>query len=348
MKFECCKSTTDVTVGALQCSKCKHNYHVQCLYPTEKKPVAAEFKKAWVCPDCKSKQPRQTNNDNTPVRPLPRPQQGMDNVNSHRGGSSTVSPPTPTASSSDTADLIRSIMASEIEQLKEYFRKSLSEELKPIINEIANIKESLGIFNQQFEKLTKRMDKVETEIKIYKSTTVDVNHLKSSIAKLEYENNCSEQWSRRSNIEIYGIPEKRNENLFHILKTIADRAKSDIDLTSDIDFITRVSPKNTDTKKVKPIVIRFLARYKKDDFLSQVRKLKLKASDIGYTTCENSIYFNEHLTSFNKTLLRRAKTIAKEKQYTYVWVKNCAIFVRRNDTSPVILISNEQDLNKIK
>ncbi|XP_072946628.1 uncharacterized protein [Epargyreus clarus] len=165
---------------------------------------------------------------------------------------------------------------------------------------------------------------------------------------MENQNNNSEQWSRRSNIEIYGIPEKKNENLFHILTTISERTNCTINPTSDIDFITRVSPKNSDPKQVKPIIVRFLARYKKDDFLSEARKLKLKASDIGYATCDNYIYFNDHLTSSNKALLRQAKSIAREKQYAYVWVKKCTIFARRNDMSPVIVISSKQDLNKIK
>lgn len=141
---------------------------------------------------------------------------------------------------------------------------------------------------------------------------------------------------------------KKNENLFDILQTISDRIQHKVDPSLDIDFITRVAPKKSDPKKIKPIIIRFLARHKKDDFLSRVRKMKLKASDIGYVGFDNFIYFNEHLTSINKSLLHQTKVIAKEKQYTYVWVKNCAIFARRNDTSPVIAITNELDLNQLK
>lgn len=78
-----------------------------------------------------------------------------------------------------------------------------------------------------------------------------------------------------------------------------------------------------------------------------MRKLKLKACDLGFSG-NSSIHFNEHLTSANKALLKRAKEVAKERNYTYVWVKNCSVMVRRSDTSPVIHISNVMDLNKIK
>lgn len=353
MKFECCKGPSDGTAGCITCTKCKHNYHYKCLYPMEKINVTAEFKKSWICPDCSSKQSKQPKHDDTPIKSSSRSQQTTDNVMRRRGETCALPPPCPPIPEHNiTADIIRNIVASEVAKIKKEIsslvHQILSQELKPIKDEIANFKDTLSLFNLQFDNLTKRIEKVESDMKVHKSSSMDLSDLKASITKFEYSNNSSDQWSRRSNIEIYGIPEKKNENLFNILSTISDRAQYKINPSSDIDFITRVAPKKSDTKKIKPIIIRFLARYKKDAFLSQVRKTKLKASDIGYTSCDNTIYFNEHLTSSNKALLQRAKTIAKEKQYAYVWVKNCAIFARRNDTSPVISISNELDLNKFK
>lgn len=349
MKFECCKATSGST-GSIVCIKCKHNYHIQCLYPSEKKNITAEFKRSWCCPECSSKQPRQLNNDNTPIRgPSSSQYNESDYITAQRGGSCTVSPPVQDCVLS--TESIRNIVASEVSKIKNditsYVQRILLQELKPIKDEITNIKSSLNFFTEQFTSLTERLDKVEKDIKSFKSTSSDICNLTSTIAKMEKNNNMSEQWSRRSNIEIYGIPERKNENLLDILKSISNISEYKIDPAIDIDFITRVAPKKSDSKKIKPIVVRFLARYKKDNFLSRVRKLKLKAGDIGYTGCNNSIYFNEHLTSLNKSLLHKTKTKAREKQFAYVWVKNCAIFARRNDTSPVISISDEQDLNKL-
>lgn len=292
MKFECCKNTSDGAAGALTCFKCKHCYHIQCLFPTDKKPIASDLKKSWICPECSLKQPKQAKNDNTPIRASSRQQLCSDNITLHRGGSSTVSPPAQSAPDCGvTTEMINNIVTTQFGLLKDdiraFVRSILSEELKPIKDEITNIKDSLCLFNQQFENLTKRIDKVEIDLKAYKKASEDLNPLKLSVANMENQNNNSEQWSRRSNIEIYGIPEKKNENLFQILHTISERTNCTINPASDIDFITRVYPKHSDPKQVKPIIVRFLARYKKDDFLSEVRKLKLKASDIGYATCDN-------------------------------------------------------------
>lgn len=351
MKFECCKATSEGTSGSIVCTKCKRNYHLQCLDPTDKNSTTSEIKKLWLCPVCSAKQPRQPNNDNTPIRSTAKPlHQEVDNVSTRRGAYNTSS--SNPSEHTLTAEMIRKIVASEVSKIKDDIRshvsKIISQELKPIKAEIENVKSSLCHVSDQFESLTKRMDKIETDMKTYKSLNLDLNSLKSAVVKLESLNSNCEQWSRRSNIEIYGIPEKKSENLFDILKILSERAQYGIDPKSDIDFITRVAPKKSDSRKTKPILIRFLARYKKDDFLSRLRKLKLKASDIGFSACDNPIFFNEHLTSSNKSLLQQTKTIAKEKQYAYVWVKNCAIFARRNDTSPVINISTDQDLNKLK
>nr|XP_026494844.1 uncharacterized protein LOC113399816 [Vanessa tameamea] len=178
----------------------------------------------------------------------------------------------------------------------------------------------VSFINSEFANINKKVEHIEKDVKSLISTKAIIGELKDITDKIQCDNNDREQWGRRSNIEIYGIPEKKGENLFNIFKDISDKA----------------------------IVVRFLARYKKDDFLSNVRKQKLKACDLGFSNVNTPIFFNDHLTSANKILLQRAKSKAKDNHYRSIWVKNCSIMVRRNDTSPIVHISNEKDLNKIK
>ncbi|KAJ0183174.1 hypothetical protein K1T71_001150 [Dendrolimus kikuchii] len=223
----------------------------------------------------------------------------------------------------------------------------LSAILSPLREEISSLKEAINFVDNKFESFGKRIDSLEIKMKSIASSTSELNDLKNRLDRFENDNNNKEQWSRRSNVEIYGIPDRKNENLINVIKEIADRCKFSFNPSTDIDFITRVAPKNKDNKQIKPIVVRFLARYRKDDFLALVRKLKLKTSDLGFSG-SSPIHFNDHLTSANKSLLKRAKELAKEKNFMYVWVKNCSIMVRRSDTSPVIHIVDIKDLNKIK
>lgn len=90
------------------------------------------------------------------------------------------------------------------------------------------------------------------------------------------------------------------------------------------------------------------ARYKKDDFISSLRKLRnLKTSDLGIAGSLNRIYINDHLSGFNKYLLREAKQRVAHKQYQHCWVRNCTVMVRKSDKAPVLFITSEEALNKI-
>lgn len=355
MKFACCKSTIEGAAGTIQCSNCKNNYHAACmLLGDKKKPNQKSFdlKKDWVCPECLNSRPRQTINDNTPVR-VAISSGTMDKVTTKRGASSATSPPEcHNIMTSDLYDQICSIVSAESDKLYSKIKLTITEvistEIQPLKAEVAAFKESLTFLNQQYDTLNKRIDNIEADLKTMDASRTEVGNMKSCLDKLDADINNKEQWSRRSNIEIYGIPEKKGENLIKILETIAGKIDFPLNTATDLDFITRVAPKSDNKGKIKPVVLRFLARYKKDDFLASAKKLKLCANDIGFPNNMSKIYFNEHLTRMNKQLLQLAKVKAKELNFKYVWVKNCSIFMRRSDNSPVVHIEKPVDLNKLK
>ncbi|CAH0725128.1 unnamed protein product, partial [Brenthis ino] len=310
-----------------------------------------------MCPECSLLIPRQTNNDNTPIRSSGVNTKSNENINFKRGGSSLSTIQVDTCeeagiNNNNLLELIRSVVTSEISSLKDEFKSAfvpLKEELISIRQDFNSIKESLDFFSSKYDSLNSRIEKCEKELHQYSEKVSEFEEIKSTMQSILTENNNREQWARRSNIEIYGIPEQKNENLYSILQNVASKTSIKIDPGTDIDFITRVATKNKnkDGKKCKPIIVKFLCRWKKDEFLAQARKLKIRCNDLGFSNNYNNIYFNEHLTSTNKTLLLSVKKIAKEKNYKYVWIKNCSIMIRRSDNSAVLNISNMKDLNKI-
>lgn len=361
MKYACCKSTTGGATDSITCTKCNQHYHYQCLYPSKalSEPTTnAESKKRWTCPDCMLALPRQTVKDNTPVRSQYSKSNSKTNINENvtvrRGASasSTLSPDKDDDLSCNASflDQVKHLITSEISSLKVELKSSLTplqNELKSLRDELSSMRESLEFVHGRYDDCNNRIDKCESELKQLSSKCLEIEDLKSKIDLLESENNNREQWARKSNIEIYGIPEKNNENLYSVLQNISQLCNYNLNIDTDIDFITRVVSRDKDAKKIKPIIVRFLCRYKKDDFLAKVRKLKLKCHDIGFISNNSSIYFNDHLTSSNKALLQRVKKIAKEKHYQFVWVKKCTIMVRRNSSSPVLHIGKLSDLKKI-
>lgn len=114
---------------------------------------------------------------------------------------------------------------------------------------------------------------------------------------------------------------------------------------AEINFVTRARSVTNN----KPIIVGFLGRYAKENFVASARSYKnLTAEDLGFVGVTSRIFVNDHLTRENKQLLTKTKKLALEKNYKYTWVQNCKILVRRNDTSPIISIGSEGDLVKIK
>lgn len=98
--------------------------------------------------------------------------------------------------------------------------------------------------------------------------------------------------------------------------------------------------------KNKTIVVAVHSRYIKDDFVSAARKCNITPGVLGWKG-DNRIFVNDHLTVGNKILLSKTKTLARERGFAYTWVAGCKIRVRKNATSPIIVIRSEIDLKKV-
>ncbi|KAL4702319.1 hypothetical protein ACJJTC_006925 [Scirpophaga incertulas] len=153
-----------------------------------------------------------------------------------------------------------------------------------------------------------------------------------------------EQRSRLNNVEVKGVPLKPGENLFSIAEALTKAVGYSFPKTQ-INYIVRVPIHNS---KEKLIIITFINRYIKEEFLGAARAKKiLTADDIGFRGNRQIAFVNDHLIPESKNLLTKTKAVAKEKNYSYVWVKHCKIHVRKNDTSRVVIVSTVNDLNKI-
>lgn len=356
MKYACCKLTTGSVNERITCSSCKNVHHLKCLFPGENfKEISHDLKRNWICPPCSSLSTRRLNSDETPVRSTKTSNNKYvynDIVNASSEESSKSSPADNNVRQTYiSSDEIKSIISLEISKWKSELeitiQNIISSFLNPIREDITCLKESISFINNKYDDMDLKINNLESEVKLLSNHAYDINNLKKNMAEIILHQNNSEQWARRSNIEIYGIPENKNENLMEIFKTICEKSGFPINSSADIDFITRVAPSKTENHRIKPVIVRFLSRWKKDDFLAAVKKLRLKSCDIGFSTQISNIYFNDHLTRFNKKLLMSAKKLAKDNNYTFVWVKNCTIYVRRSNVSPVLHIITENDLKKI-
>ncbi|XP_045539862.1 uncharacterized protein LOC123722363 [Papilio machaon] len=223
--------------------------------------------------------------------------------------------------------------------------------LPTLVDDIKTIKEELSELKMFSEFSSGRLDDFQAklvELEATVGTTValrdSVNIVQADMAKLQFKLASDDQRSRLNNVEIKGIPLKTNENLFSIMESICREVKYNCP-KSAINYISRVPMQNS---KEKLIIVSFLNRYIKEEFIAAARAIKeLTTSNLGFHCSPQRVYINDHLTVESKQLLSKVKAIAKERNYTFVWVKYGKIHIRKNTSSKTIIIRKETDLNKI-
>ncbi|KOB52145.1 Zinc finger DNA binding protein [Operophtera brumata] len=207
--------------------------------------------------------------------------------------------------------------------------------------------EQLPILMQEVRDITIRTVDVEKRVSALEDKCSGADNypqLQEKLSQLTSVIAAKEQRERVNNIEIRGVPLKKAENLFQLVAKIGDAIGHPV-LPSQINFVTR----SRSTADIKPVIVGFLCRYTKENFVASARTRKnLTAEDLGFSGVLTRVYVNDHLTRENKQLLTKTKKVALDHNHKYTWVQNCKILVRKNYTSPIIHILSEVDLAKIK
>lgn len=312
--FKCTTCKVPCSEGAV-CCVCNCKYDFKCGNITQ-----LGYKKlgtrGWKCPKCKSS-------------PKPSP------------------PPTPSSGSqSPVPDQLLNSMQSQLNKISLQLvpLSSLAEDVKAIRSEMNDLRESLDMAHGMIDKFSNSVKSLEDRVSSVEKTAACVSNLQVEINKLKQEIDEKDQWARANNVEIRGIPMKKNENLYTIAERIGKIGKLDIK-KDDINYIARVPTRVPNSEK--PIIISFNNRYKKEEFVASTRQSKnLNLANLDFSV-QKEFYVNDHLTQRNKTILNKTKALAREHHFRYVWVKHTKIMARKTDTSPILYIRNESDLKKI-
>ncbi len=151
-----------------------------------------------------------------------------------------------------------------------------------------------------------------------------MNEKDEIIDELSVKLDRSEQYSRRNNVRITGIPETKGENTD---KLILDLAKSIGENLSpgDIDVSHRVPryPPSSQTQS-RPIIVMFVSNASKRSLMSQRSKLK-------HVSKGNRVFINEDLTRTWAKLAKEARGLVKEKRVESSWVTGGVIIIKMKD-----------------
>lgn len=230
-------------------------------------------------------------------------------------------------------DELKRELRAEFKDFKETIERDFRKELR-------DIKTFLATANKEYEE-------IRSENKALRASNAELKAQCSDLARQVNEHECrilrAEQYSRRSNIEIKGIPYESSEDLVEMVIKIGKKVGVPL-VVNDIGRAHRVPTARNPSKT--NVVVQFEQRQKRDKFLMNTRAANLKCSDLGIDS-GSAIFINEHLCPELKRLLGQATARKRETGWKYVWVRDGKIFARQTDNVPKIKIENSDDVNKM-
>ncbi|KAJ2954039.1 hypothetical protein O0L34_g2251 [Tuta absoluta] len=313
------KSVTKSTGRTCDTPTCKKSYHFKCIGLTDvqiEKLKLATF--AWSCPRCAINE-------------------SLRNARARSG--STSPPPTPSPSKGSTPIKIKKV--DSIASLQQSVQR-LIDSNEEILRRLSAIEK----LTPDVKGLHKRVEDLERDCK----------QDRLRITELEERIDSIEEQRRGSSVEVQGVPYSENEDLFSHMEKLGK--KVGVPLTpNDISQCYRIKVTNaaasSKAKVQHRIIARFVHKHKRDQFLKQSRTKKgnkslLTTEILDLPGTPTSIYVNEHLSGAKRNILSKTKEHFKNKlKFSFVWVQDGKILLRKNEQSSILTIKNNGDFLKL-
>lgn len=321
----------------LQCMLCGDKYHLLCtsFSIADYNDMSVQFKNAWTCDMCRSKEPKK-GNSNTPIRST---LYESSNV-TLRSKPQSMSAGGTSLTASDVRVIIR-------EELSEIFAAKFQE----LQNMVSCFESSLSAYNQELE--TVKSDQAAQSAVLH-AVQKENDALRAANISMTQRLAQLEQQTRATNIEIQCIPEDKRENLLDTVQQLAKVIKCPLS-ESNIHLCTRLSKMDKKSPRPRSVLVKFNSPRLRDEFLAATSKFnknnandKLNTSHLGIGgTKKLPIYVTEHLTPETKQLHAAARRKVKELKYKFIWVRDGKIFVRKNEESNYVFIRNYDTVNQL-
>lgn len=208
---------------------------------------------------------------------------------------------------------------------------ALNTTVQELRGEIFDLRQENDRLKKELELCRKREDRMEEVIK----------EAKFQAAVADSRVNDLEQYTRRNNVRVLGVPESAEESVEvcerKVLKIIKEKLELPIMESGDIEAIHRIGrqgkQKQGQPTRPRPIIVRFLSRKSTETVLSNRRKLK-----------NTGIVIVEDLTHDNFVLLNKCWDHAGVAD---AWTRRGNIFVKTAKDSRVIRITSASDLRTV-
>lgn len=193
-------------------------------------------------------------------------------------------------------------------------------------------------FNNLVTHIDEKLEPFNNVLKEIKGMKGDIaclsNNIISSQLRGKYDSDALEQYTRRDNIRITGIPEEAGEDVISKVLEIANDIKAKVKI-DDISIAHRVGKQ---TVKPRPIICRFTRRTARDEMIKN-RKVLKSLEKYG----NNPVYINDDLTTLRSKLFGYVKSLPNVARAN---VNNGKIFCNILDGT-LIIVESPDDLFKL-
>ena len=234
------------------------------------------------------------------------------------------------------------------------WKKEYQLEIETLRAEVIEVKESQAFICNQYDSLKAEYDKL---IEVNTLQKEEISNIKSQAAALKTQEikdsikvDELEQYGRRQNLEIVGVPEKEDENTNAIVLEVAKMLDVDI-MSSHISTSHRLPKKKASSRNnsgSSPIIVRFTSRDIRNQIYANRKKARFVDLKNFLVSDTKNIFVNENLTPTRKQLFWKTKQEVKNSSWKYIWTHNGNVFVKKDDNASITAIKNELDLNLIK
>ncbi|KPJ02103.1 hypothetical protein RR46_03378 [Papilio xuthus] len=266
---------------------------------------------------------------------------------------SCISPPTSTAPSDDPG---------REEHAQQPQNTSLPCSDTSLPGNAVTLQQISSLLDDDFTRTTDFLALQQTELKakleVSSNTFLELQKQKTSLeielTDVQRRLDALEKSSRSLNVEIQLVPDKRNENilltgkqLFSVIQAIVEEA--------NIRCVRRRAKLNPQSTRPRNILVTLATERQRDIIISTFKKYNksnknnpLNTTNLGIPGNKQAVYVTEHLPPYLKSLHAETRKAAKGKRFKYVWIKYGNIYVRKDDTSPALLIKNSNSLSKLQ
>ncbi|KAI5636641.1 hypothetical protein NE865_10657 [Phthorimaea operculella] len=216
---------------------------------------------------------------------------------------------------------------------------------------IKSLSDSLLACREDINSLRTELSDVKENMKRFEGYETEVKQLREEVQQLRSQVEYREKMQLRNDIEISGVNESQNENLTHVVSTIALKLGVKYE-PQDVDYVVRAGRQlpveEGEVRRPRSIIVRFTRRAPRDEMLRAARSRRnITTEQLDVPGAPTKVFINEHLTKSERQLYGKARSVARERNFHYIGRKKGQIVVRKVENGTLISILSENDLFRL-